>query len=99
MLNGSDLEWHFKTEQPKHLKSNQIAAIVDFYALVLLLNGQDYSYMVQIILILNHPKSKHLNFEWVLNLNVRYSSPHCEVMFQVLVLVSHNNTTLPGKIN
>ena len=29
-----DLEWHSKAEQPDHFKSNQIAAILNSYALV-----------------------------------------------------------------
>ena len=43
-VNGSDFEWHSKTKQPNHCKSNQIAAILDSYVLVLFSNGQDYSY-------------------------------------------------------
>ena len=38
MLNGS------KPDQPDHTKSDQIAVILDLYALALFLNGQDYSY-------------------------------------------------------
>ena len=44
MLNGSDFKWHSKTQQPDHTKSDQIAGILDLYALALSLNGQDYSY-------------------------------------------------------
>ena len=42
MLNGSYLQWHSKTEQPDHSKSDQIA-ILDFYVLVLFLDGRDHS--------------------------------------------------------
>ena len=40
----SDFEWRSKTEQPYHSKSDQIAAILDSYVLILFLNGLDYSY-------------------------------------------------------
>ena len=38
MLNGSDLEWHSKTKQHYHSKSDKLAAIMDFFS-----NGRDYS--------------------------------------------------------
>ena len=41
MLNGSDCEWHSKTEQPNHSKLHQIAVILNFYVVVPFLNGQD----------------------------------------------------------
>ena len=77
MFNGSDIEWHSKTENPNHSKSYQIATILNSL-LVQFLNGQDYSCSY----VPDHSNtkpsqiwtSKRLDFEWVLVLKVRHSS-------------------------
>ena len=74
MLNGSNLEWHSKTEQPDHSKFNQIAAFMDFYILVpFWMVGiiATAVAMVPIILIPNHYQFEHQNVQisngfWIL---------------------------------
>ena len=66
-------------EQPDQSKSEQIAAIFDSYVLVLFFNGWDYSCSY------DHSNNKPsqiwtsncMDFEWILILNVQYSSHHC----------------------
>ena len=67
MMNGSDFEWHSKTKQPDHSKSDQKATILDSYFLVLLSYSSDHLKTVAMILIIiipNHPKSDHKNV-WI----------------------------------
>ena len=60
-------------QQPNHSISDQMAAILDSYLLGPFLNSRDYSYYrCPILLIPNHPKSKHQNMRYS---NVQYSSP------------------------
>ena len=47
MLNDSDCEWHSKTKQPDHSKSNQIADIFDSHVLVPFSTGPNYSFTEQ----------------------------------------------------
>ena len=45
MLNGSDFEWHSKTEHHDHSRSNQVATFLGSYVSVPFSNGPDYSYV------------------------------------------------------
>ena len=84
MFNVSDSKWYYKTKQPDHSKSDQIAAILDSYVLVLFTNDRTILIAVSMVLTILIPKfelQKILDFKWVLYLNVQYSSPHYTVIF------------------
>ena len=55
MFNGSDFEWHSKTKQPDHYKSDQRATILDSYFLVLLSYSSDHLKTVAMVLIIIIP--------------------------------------------
>ena len=85
MLNGSDFECHSKSEHPNHSKTDLNGGHFESYVLVRFLNGWDHNYSYGP----NHSKSepshyrtpKRSDFEWVRISDVRYSSPHCTVVW------------------
>ena len=66
MLNGSDFKWHSKTDQPDYSKFDQIARILDSYWFHFHMVVAIALALVPIILIPDHPKSKHEQV-WIWN--------------------------------
>ena len=66
MLNGSDFKWHSKTDQPDYSKFDQIARILDSYWFHFQMVVAIALALVPIILIPDHPKSKHEQV-WIWN--------------------------------